>query len=299
MGLCTSKQHVKDKPPATKRILVIGPADSGKSTFVLQLLRCSGYDAGETERRSCQRPIQLFVMQLIQETLQRCDRSKVSRLEPENIKYCRIILDHDMSSGVFPGILLEAMDHILASAVLEDRFAELRRDAHADYFVSRYRRILTIGYVASSEDLIHFRCTTEDIKVSFALLDSTELRFIEIPGTRFARRKWIQSLERIDHILFFASSVHYRDDSDEYEESVVFFETICNSRLFKDVRLSLVFTKTDELKRRTRSQGVYTSILTDLKFKYESVTDRDVRMFDVNVMSLPAVRTLIDQLLEG
>jgi hypothetical protein len=126
---------------------------------------------------------------------------------------------------------------------------------------------------------------------------SPAIKVVEIAGSRYARRRWIQSLERFETIVFTASGLHFKFGP-EFEESVTFFETVCNSRLFSGSKIILIFTHTDLLKGKLSSnEGNYRLTMDRLKSRYFEVAQRTTPVFELDLTDSVSSQALIEMLL--
>jgi len=127
------------------------------------------------------------------------------------------------------------------------------------YFLDRIERIGDEKYAPTEEDVLYSHSrTTQGIVEADYILDGHSFRMFDVSGQRNERRKWIHcfSDDVIPAVLFVVSLNEY-DMCDEYgtnlmQESLNFFDEICNSRWFRKASFTLLLNKRDLFAEKIR-----------------------------------------------
>jgi len=279
------------QPAGPKRLLILGCEEAGKTVLSLRLGHYLHISPSDKELNSYRRQIQRTILRSFKETLRKINVQKFKTDEPGKFKYFRIILEQEDKMDVCPEIVLDSMANISECMI----YWKNESNGHMSYFVEHLRRIFSPIYAPTVEDMVHCYRPTSDMRETIieGREDVHATKIIEIAGSRNARRRWIQSLEKFDTIIFMTSSLFYKFGPD-FEESVTYFETIFNSRLFSRTKIVLVFTKIDMLQKE-KGEDIRAT-LEMLKLKYFEVADCSCPVYDVNLMSEKSTEALIKNL---
>lgn len=96
--------------------------------------------------------------------------------------------------------------------------------------------------------------TTGISETTFLTESGYTARIFDVGGTRAQRKKWIHCFENVDAIFFCVDISAYDqmifDVTNEMQEALMLFDSICNSRWFTKTDMILIFTKTDLLESK-------------------------------------------------
>lgn len=274
------------KPKRTggpRRILVLGCEEAGKTCLIQQAKHHSGFQHSANELASYRNHIRRCIIKTVQTTIKKIDKNLL-RLTSEKFKYYRIIEEYEFNDGLTPEMVIESMEQITQIVLFWETYKSLGHTFRFEFYVDNVRAIFSSTYIPSLEDIINCYKPTRDMQETMLGFDA-EVKIVEIAGSRYARRRWIQTLEKFDTIVFVASSLHH-EYGPEFEESVTFFETICNSRLFSHCKIHLVFTKIDLLKDELTRNGVdFRFTMDEICTKYFEVAEKITPFYEVNLIS--------------
>lgn len=147
-------------------------------------------------------------------------------------------------------------------------------------FIPNLDRIFALNYLPSDQDILHLRLRTTGISETTFNIDDLEWRVFDVAGVRSERKKWIHVFDRVDIVFFHVAlngyyqgliedrtgvsifSVRFSTsenanayNQNQMAESLMLFEQIANSSLFKNSKFVLIFTKVDLL-RKDLSSGL-------------------------------------------
>ena len=245
------------------KLLLLGTADSGKSTLAKQmkLLFLNGFSAEEMQLYgACVRTnLVNMVARGLREAGETVDWGPV-----------RDLVTRWMGRGA--SVVPEAWRAELGAIVASPQFPALV-DAHrgcmgenADYWLGRLPELLKEGYVPSVTDVLQLRVVTTSITETRFTFEDVHFRMVDVGGQRNERRKWIHCFSDMTALIFM-TAVHEFDlmlTEDErvnrMHESLQLFDDLVNSAWFRDVPVLLFLNKIDLLRAKLE-RGVHPGVL--------------------------------------
>ncbi|XP_017087486.2 guanine nucleotide-binding protein G(f) subunit alpha [Drosophila bipectinata] len=263
-----AKSPFRDTPV---KILLLGTAESGKTTIIKQMriLHINGFT--DAERRDkvpeIYQNIHDSILQLVAQmgvlgidfgscTSERSADYILSlpSLAPEymNEEYC----DHVMALWNDVGI-----------RACYNRSNEFPLLDSAKYFLDNFERISDVEYIPSTEDILHSRKITTGIsQISFRVEipksmggGEQEFRMYDVGGQRDQRNKWIQVFEGIQAVLFLISCSEFdqnlREDptQNRLQEALKLFRAVWQNRFLASAGLIVFLNKYDIMERKIRA----------------------------------------------
>ncbi|WKY15274.1 hypothetical protein Q1695_000619 [Nippostrongylus brasiliensis] len=193
------------------KILLLGSADSGKSTIVKQmrLIHSSGFNETEAidaifvirknivdafhaiavgvEQSSEEIPIN--EKRIVEQLSRHCNELE-NLAETDELQILRQTLE----------CVQHFLEHHTAWPMIPDNFS---------YFASNVERILASDYLPTSLDIVHMRKATIGVHEFAFEFKKYAIRLIDVGGQRTERRKWIHFFEDVTAVMFVASLSSY------------------------------------------------------------------------------------------
>ena len=130
----------------------------------------------------------------------------------------------------------------------------------AEYFLSDVDRLAAIGYVPTTQDILHARVKTSGIvEVKFVIKEMI-FRLHIVGGQMSNRRKWLSIFDCVHAVAFCVDLTTYQLSNDrcrhsgfknnQMTASLQLFSNIANSQVFIDAAIILFLTKTDLFQER-------------------------------------------------
>ncbi|KAM0746666.1 putative Gpa2-guanine nucleotide-binding protein alpha-2 subunit [Meredithblackwellia eburnea MCA 4105] len=126
------------------------------------------------------------------------------------------------------------------------------------YFYSHLPRLFsrTTPFSPTEQDVL--RCRQKTTGISETMFRSADLqyRLFDVGGQRSERKKWIHCFENVTAVLFLAAISGYDQaliedpDSNQMQEALMLFDSICNSQWFVKTSIILFLNKVDIFKER-------------------------------------------------
>ncbi|KAH8380081.1 hypothetical protein KR009_008850, partial [Drosophila setifemur] len=270
------------------KILLLGTAESGKTTIIKQMriLHINGFTDDERREKipEIYQNIHDSILQLVGQmgllgiAFGSCTSERsadyilsLPGLAPEymNEEYC----DHVMTLWNDVGI-----------RACYNRSNEFPLLDSAKYFLDNFVRISNTEYIPSTEDILHSRKITTGIsQISFRVPipksmggGEQEFRMYDVGGQRDQRNKWIQVFEGIQAVLFLISCSEFdqnlREDptQNRLQEALKLFRAVWQNRFLASAGLIVFLNKYDIMERKIRA-GKH---IVDYFPEYEEFTKR-------------------------
>lgn len=304
MGQHESKLSCGEQLPI--KILVLGIPGSGKSTLLMQIRSLFNLELTEKEMTTKREEMRQWAIKAAQKVMKMFTIEDLKETEPEAIKFYRILSEWSTKDSPerYPEIVIQAFYKVIGLGLFKQalknsedpEIVPLRNFIHVNLFsdsTSIDFDLIKRIYIPS-KDLNELRIT------SFNRL-SKAIRLIEIPGPRFARKKWIQTVERF-HTVIFIAPANVGENQELFQESLTYFESVCNSRLFKTARIILAFSKLDLLLLKLHQKGYQKGQLDDemecLQQRYIITADKPVVVHHLNLLDERLVDDFLCQIVK-
>lgn len=139
-----------------------------------------------------------------------------------------------------------------------DQANKFQLEPSALYYFENVLKFKDPHYLCSDRDIIMGRIKTTGITENTFTVKNAVLKVLDAGGQRSERKKWIHFFQDIDAIIFVLAALEY--DQALYEdgrvnrmdESLALFESLCNSRWFRNTPFILFLNKVDLLERKLK-----------------------------------------------
>ncbi|CDR39671.1 RHTO0S04e07668g1_1 [Rhodotorula toruloides] len=242
------------------KMLLLGPGSSGKSTILMKVIHLSGFTASELEAYRQQifvnvRDGMRAVFQVMEEEgLDFADSGLAANRE-------LVATARDLRDGEpFPWPVIAAVQAMAADPACRAvvaRGSEVSVPESLPYFLSQLCRLADPRYQPTDQDVLRCRQKTTGVSETTFKNRHMEYRIFDVGGQRSERKKWIHCFENVTAILFLASLAGYDQvliedrDSNQMQEALMLFDSICNSQWFVRTSMILFLNKQDVFKERT------------------------------------------------
>ncbi|KAL8286967.1 hypothetical protein RQP46_003973 [Phenoliferia psychrophenolica] len=243
------------------KMLLLGPGSSGKSTILKQMkvIHLKGFTRDELEAYRQQ------IFRNVCEAMQMCLVLMTELDIPlDNESNRRHVLMVDESPDLrdrepFPTKYLESLRILWRDGGVQacvQRGKEASLPENMVYFYSHLDRLFSPEYSPTEQDVL--RCRQKTTGISETMFKSADLqyRLFDVGGQRSERKKWIHCFENVTAVLFLAAVSGYDQalledkDSNQMQEALMLFDSICNSQWFVKTSIILFLNKVDIFKER-------------------------------------------------
>uniref|UniRef100_A0A8C6CHA0 Guanine nucleotide-binding protein subunit alpha n=1 Tax=Moschus moschiferus TaxID=68415 RepID=A0A8C6CHA0_MOSMO len=242
------------------KLLLLGPGESGKSTFIKQMRIIHGAGYSEEDRKNFRPLVYQNIFISMRTMIEAMERLQIPFSWPESKHHASVIMSQDPYKVTkFEKRYAVAMQWLWEDAGIRACY-ERRREFHlldsAVYYLSNLDRITEEGYIPTSQDVLRSRMPTTGINEYCFSVQKTNLRIVDVGGQKSERKKWIHCFENVIALIYLASLSEYdqclEENSQEnrMKESLALFGTILELPWFKSTSVILFLNKTDILEEK-------------------------------------------------
>ncbi|XP_077441972.1 guanine nucleotide-binding protein subunit alpha-14-like [Vanacampus margaritifer] len=261
-------EHDKKEYKNSIKLLFLGTAESGKSTFIKQIRILHGNGYSDAQRMPFIRLVCQNVITSIQALIQAMRVLGVDYEDNSNLDLAERMSDVEVEKvNRLEGWQVKAVKFLWSDRGLQ-RCYERRREFclsdSANYYFNDMDRITAPGYIPNLQDILRVRVpTTGIIEYPFRVKDIV-FRMVDVGGQRSERRKWIHCMDNVVSIIFLAALNEYDSVMPEdpahnrLQESLALFKTIVKSPWFCQTSFILFLNKKDLLEEKVQHSDVVT-----------------------------------------
>ncbi|CAF4766217.1 unnamed protein product [Rotaria socialis] len=211
-----------------RKLLLLGNAEAGKSTFLKQmkLIHGRGFKADEKHRL-----IPFIYRQILSVVRCICRAMNMLQIKFENERneeYARVLSspnndDEDDSITTLSSRMIEAIRYVWSDEgvkICYHRRREYRLPDSAKYFLDDLDRISAQNFTPTDDDILRVRIPTTGIVQEDFIFSHLQLRIVDVGGQRTERRKWIHCFDNVTSVIFLASLIEYDQRVEDSIEQV-------------------------------------------------------------------------------
>ncbi|XP_047387713.1 guanine nucleotide-binding protein subunit alpha-15 isoform X1 [Sciurus carolinensis] len=250
------------------KLLLLGPGESGKSTFIKQMRIIHGAGFSEEDRKGFRPLVYQNIFMSMQAMIEAMGRLQIPFSRPESEHHASLVMSQDpYKVTTFEKPCALAVQCLWRDAGVRACY-ERRREFHlldsAIYYLSHLERITEEGYVPTAQDVLRSRMPTTGINEYCFSVQKTNLRIVDVGGQKSERKKWIHCFENVMALIYLASLSEYDQCLEEnsrenrMKESLALFGTILELPWFRSTSVILFLNKTDVLEEKIPSSHLDT-----------------------------------------
>ena len=124
------------------------------------------------------------------------------------------------------------------------------------YFYSDLSRLFAPAFTPTTQDVLYCRQKTTGITETTFGTGQLAYRLFDVGGQRSERKKWIHCFESVTAVLFLVAISGYDQclledrDSNQMQEALMLFNSVCNSQWFARTSIILFLNKIDLFQQR-------------------------------------------------
>ncbi|XP_077352692.1 guanine nucleotide-binding protein subunit alpha-14-like [Festucalex cinctus] len=261
-------EHDKKQYAKAIKLLFLGTAESGKSTFIKQIRILHGNSYSDAQRMPFVRLVCQNVIASIRALIQAMRVLDVDFEDNSNLELAERLSDVEAEKvDRLEGWQVKAVKLLWNDRGLQrcyERRREFELSDSASYYFNDIDRITAPGYIPNLQDILRVRVpTTGIIEYHFKMKDVV-FRMVDVGGQRAERRKWIHCMDNVVSIIFLAALNEYdsvmleNPTHNRLEESLALFETIVKYPWFSETSFILFLNKKDLLEEKIQHSDVVT-----------------------------------------
>ncbi|XP_074553073.1 guanine nucleotide-binding protein G(o) subunit alpha-like [Halichoeres trimaculatus] len=259
-------EHARTEMNVVK-ILLLGAAESGKSTLIKQIKIIHSHGFSTQELISFKPAVLDNLLTSMKFVLRGMGILRINLNNKNNKTHARSVLSCSQCLGDDQE-LLPFVAHALCALwsdqgvrAAASRGYEFELNDSALYFFDNMTRIIAPRYVPTETDVLRVRVRTCGIVETQFQLNEIIFRLYDVGGQRSMRRKWLSCFDCIQAVLFVVALSSYDmmlvDDpsKNRLRESLELFQSICTNAAFRSASLILLMNKTDLFREKILYSG--------------------------------------------
>ncbi|XP_034567927.1 guanine nucleotide-binding protein G(o) subunit alpha-like [Notolabrus celidotus] len=249
------------------KILLLGAAESGKSTLIKQMKIIHSHGFSTHDLISFKPAVLDNLLTSMKFVLRGMGILRINLANKSNKKHARSVLscsqclgdDQELLPFVAHAFCALWSDQGVRAAA--SRGYEFELNDSALYFFENMNRIITPKYIPTETDVLRVRVRTCGIVETQFQLNEMIFRLYDVGGQRSERRKWLSYFDCTQAVLFVVALSSYdmmlvEDPSgNRLEESHELFQSICTNIAFRSASLILIMNKTDLFREKILNSG--------------------------------------------
>lgn len=243
------------------KILLLGPGESGKSTFFKQM-KIIQQNGGYTQEELS--PYKSVVwgncITQIKVILQAMEKLGIALEREDNVARAQVLADCAPSGEAWTNSIAADVKALWADKGVQlcyqHRDKSYQLNDSAAYFFSNIDRFMEPNYLPTNQDVLRSRVRTTGIDEAYFVFDNLPFRMMDVGGQRTERRKWIHCFESVTVVIFCTALSEFdqtlREDGSQnrMKESLLLFDEISNSKWFRTTPFILFLNKMDLFKEK-------------------------------------------------
>ncbi|XP_006869110.1 PREDICTED: guanine nucleotide-binding protein subunit alpha-15 [Chrysochloris asiatica] len=206
------------------KLLLLGPGESGKSTFIKQMRIIHGAGYSEEERRGFRPLVYQNIFVSMQTLIEAMDRLQIPFCRPESKHHASLVMKQDpYKVTTFEKRLALAIQWLWKDPGVHACY-ERRHEFHlldsALYYLTHLERITEESYIPTAQDVLRSRMPTTGINEYCFSVQKTNLRIVDVGGQKSERKKWIHCFENVIALIYLASLSEYDQCLEENNQEV-------------------------------------------------------------------------------
>jgi len=258
-------ENEKKKDKTVKKLLLLGPGNSGKSTFFKQLVSIYNEGFSEQIRADATKPIYDSILAQIKALIIECRSLQYDpRCQQKTSDAMRFFDDLPRDVEINEEIA-KFLKIVWSDPVMKETFKDRTNLSVVDsapYFFDNIDRIAEIGYKPNEQDMLLVRTPTTGVTECGFTYNNNDFRLYDVGGQRSERTKWIHCFDSVTAVLFVVSLSCYDQQLFEdvsvnaMHECLSLFEETCNSRWFRKTSMILFLNKSDLFNEKIKKKSL-------------------------------------------
>lgn len=290
MGLCASSD---DGSRFQLRVLVLGTAACGKSTFARQMkiIFCDGFN--DQELSNYKSILQHNLCLGLKELVTRLDEAEVS-LSKKVKKAAKFFEEANAYQTELTSDVVEKAKLLWNDESVNEGMAQVGKFEFTEslaYVMENVDRISSADWTPTNQDVLHVRQRTTGMVETQFKVDKYTWTIVDVGGQKVERRKWVHSQQGMNALIFFVALDEYDVQSEDepgktkMEEALdIWDETINSENLAPNLPVILFLNKKDLF-----AEKIETTPLKKTYKKYKGGKDFDAAVEYIRDMFLDRI----------
>ncbi|KAI8913354.1 guanine nucleotide binding protein, alpha subunit, partial [Gorgonomyces haynaldii] len=262
-------------------LLLLGPADSGKSTVLRQMVLIHRNGFSPNEIQEAKEWILNVTLKTIQQVLMCCMAYQV---DWDNLQDTVTEIVQYHNEDTIPSKILENCRVLGSNATFQDAAHQLvETGAHEteSFYLNHIDRICQDSFSPTDEDMLRMRKPTQKMTENMFRVDSKPWRVIDVAGQHDKRQKWTSFLDRsVTSIIYVFSCAAFdqfvveRPDLNRIEDALELFHSLVQNPALKIKSVIVFMNKFDLLQKKMERVSV-----KDMIKRYKGKCDNSINQY--------------------
>ncbi|KAJ3443507.1 guanine nucleotide-binding protein g(o) subunit alpha [Anaeramoeba flamelloides] len=249
----------------TVNLLILGTGESGKSTFLKQLMILYKGGFTENDNEVYKKAIKTNLISHMKILIQAIGDLGIEVKEETQETIQKFVPKSYFSAEDLTPKVVEQIKVMWKDPGFQEAFKrriEFQLPDTADYYFDNCERIVESDYSPTERDILLCRIPTTGVNSLNFKIGNIPWKVIDVGGQRSERRKWIHQFEGVTLILYVVASSEYDQNLYEDEtvnrmhESLNLFDQTANGKFFKEKNCVILFNKIDLLQEKIVKTGL-------------------------------------------
>jgi GTPase SAR1 family protein len=254
------KQLSKDRFQSNNEIklLLLGTAESGKSTYIKQMRIIHGCGYSESDKRNYTRIILQNIFLAMQTLVEAMGPLPIQYIKSSSHDNAKLIQSIDVNGAISPdGRVMDAIKQLWNDESVQNCYKQQQEYHISDsikYFLTNIDRLSQQDYIPTEQDILRCRVPTSGIIEYSFDIHKHHFRMVDVGGQQTERRKWIHCFENVTSVIFMAALSDYNErhrttenGQNRMDVSIALFNVIRNNPWFQNSSMMLFLNKKDLL----------------------------------------------------
>ena len=252
------------------KVLLIGPSNSGKTTFRNQMINWSVPRYTPLEIRQIKEIIQENIVSLLQTVSEKLEQKEIV-LTPEVKKTLDMFTNNKVLNTDFTEEMIEDSKLLVDDPQIRKIASEISDDQypHAFSFLESIQDLIDPKAELDPSTIAKIRVRTVGFSRQPFIVDGKVLQILDMGGATMERKK-IDILNCImPKIIFFASlsdfdlPLYENNDITRFEDTMNYYKEVCEDEKYKDSMMFLILTHFDRLEERVKGSDCFKNYFPD------------------------------------
>ncbi|KAK6753616.1 hypothetical protein RB195_012916 [Necator americanus] len=242
------------------RLLLLGAAESGKTTLLEQIRLLYKQNYSETEFMHRKAFIYNNILISIRKLIQRMKDTDTAYENPDTARYAeKIMAEEETQFSCFTMDIADAIQRVWKDGAVQklyERRSEINLNDSSKYFLENLSSINRLDFTPCPRDLIMSYVPTVGVQNVIFSVENRVFQLFDIGGQRIDRRKWAMMYDGIDAIFFCIAISEYNQtmiedpEANRLEDSLSLLEKISHEPKFGNTPLLLFLNEIDVFREK-------------------------------------------------
>ena len=252
------------------RVILIGPSNSGKSTFRIQMESWSQPSFNKHEINQFHYILKENVISFIQSVYKKMENDKIE-LSKELSQLLEPFIQYKSDSMVFNDDIISSLKDIVKDPQFRKYMKEMIdiQYPHAIHFIDESDVLFDKNYQIDTSTIARLRVRTVGFTRQPFIINGNIVQIIDVGGAMMERNKASAFNSGIDKVIFFINLSDidlplFEDDTkNRFEDALQMYQEACSNPVYESSQFYLMLTHSDRLEERLKHSTFFKDFFPD------------------------------------